>query len=83
MFDKEKRFLSTLRSENKSPTRVKYFCPKTSYVLGVVYKAPGDHWYLSTCYLKHWQPFEVFSKYQGYLFLRELHNRNLKDFRSG
>jgi hypothetical protein len=31
-----------------------------------------DEWYLSTSYLKHWQPVPTFSKYEGFLLLLNL-----------
>jgi hypothetical protein len=36
-----------------------------------VYKK-NDEWYLTTAYLKHWQPIPTFSKYEGFLLLLNL-----------
>jgi hypothetical protein len=39
-----------------------------------VYKKDGA-WYLTTAYLQHWQPVPTISKYDGFLFLLQLHKR--------
>ena len=57
------------------PSIVIYADSKTKHQVGVVYKAGDDRWYLSSVYLKNWNPIEVFAKYAGFLFLRALHSK--------
>jgi hypothetical protein len=57
------------------PSIVIYADSKTNHQVGVVYKAGDDRWYLSSVYLKNWNPIEVFAKYAGFLFLNSLHSK--------
>jgi hypothetical protein len=40
-----------------------------------VYRKDNE-WYLATAYLSHWQPIPTFSKYDGFLFLLQLHKKS-------
>lgn len=57
------------------PSVIIYKCAKTFQPIGKVYKTPNGRWWLETCYLRHWQPVEVFSKIEGFLLLNKLHKQ--------
>jgi len=68
-------YKSPLRIYEKLPSLVVYKCSQTEAVVGKVYKTPEGKWFLATRYIGHWQPIEVFTKYQGFLFLNNLHKQ--------
>ncbi len=68
-------YKSPLRIYENFPSLVVYKCSKTEAVVGKIYKTFEGKWFLATRYIGHWQPIEVFTKYQGFLFLNELHKQ--------
>ena len=77
-------YISPLRIDENYPSLVHYVCSKTGDKVGRVYRTSDGRWYLSTKYVENWGPLEVFAKYQGFLFLNELHKRHheiLKQYR--
>ena len=66
-------YQSPILIDENYPSIVTYKCAKTLQLIGKVYKTSDDRWWLATCYLNHWQPVEVFSKIEGFLFLNRLY----------
>ena len=78
MYDKPVNYKSPLRVYENLPSLVVYKCSQTEAVVGKVYKTPEEKWFLATRYIGHWQPLEVFTKYQGFLFLNSLHKQRTR-----
>ena len=66
-------YQSPLRIDQCYPSVVTYSDSKTGEYLGKVYKDTEGRWYLRTRYINSDIPFEVFTKYGGFLFLNKLH----------
>lgn len=73
-------YVSPLFIKDNLPSIVTYYDADTKEYVGKVYRV-ADSWYLASCYLKHWQPVEVFAKYEGFLLLYNLHKQNKQDVR--
>ncbi len=69
-------YQSPILIDENFPSIVTYKCAKTLQSIGKVYKTADGRWWLATCYLNHWQPVEVFSKIEGFLFLNNLYKQN-------
>jgi hypothetical protein len=69
-------YQSPILIDENFPSVVTYKCAKTLQFIGKVYKTADGRWWLASCFLKHWQPVEVFSKIEGFLFLNNLHKQN-------
>ena len=68
-------YTSPLRIHEQHPSVVLYKCSQTGHDVGRVYRTEDNRWYLATRYLNHWQPVEVFAKYEGFLLLNNLHTQ--------
>ena len=66
-------YQSPLRIDQCYPSVVTYSDSKTGEHVGKVYKDAEGRWYLRTRYINSDIPFEVFTKYDGFLFLNKLH----------
>ena len=66
-------YQSPLRIDQCYPSVVTYSDSKTGEHVGKVYKDTEGRWYLRTRYINSDIPFEVFTKYEGFLFLNKLH----------
>jgi hypothetical protein len=69
-------YQSPILIDENFPSVVTYKCARTLQSIGKVYKTEDGRWWLATCYLNHWQPVEVFSKIEGFLFLNNLYKQN-------
>ena len=69
-------YQSPILIDENYPSVITYKCAKTLRLIGKVYKTADDRWWLATCFLQHWQPVEVFSKIEGFLFLNSLHKQH-------
>ncbi len=69
-------YQSPILIDENSPSVVTYKCARTLNLIGKVYKTADGRWWLATCFLAHWQPVEVFSKIEGFLFLNNLYKQN-------
>ena len=69
-------YQSPILIDENYPSIVTYKCAKSMRLIGRVYKTADGRWWLATCFLKHWQPVEVFSKIEGFLFLNNLHKQH-------
>ena len=69
-------YQSPILIDENFPSIVTYKCAKTLQLIGKVYKTEDGRWWLATCFLQHWQPVEVFSKIEGFLFLNSLHKQH-------
>jgi hypothetical protein len=70
------RYRSPLRTIVNLPSVVTYVCSLSGHTVGKVYNR-GGKWFLSSIYLEDWRPFEIFTKYQGFLLLNSLHKKKL------
>jgi hypothetical protein len=61
-----------VKIEHNFPSIVTYADTKTGREVGRVYKCENGKWWLATVYKNNWRPFEVFTKYGGFLFLNRL-----------
>ena len=68
-------YVSPLMVRDNLPSLVTYINPDNGEFVGKVYRVK-DTWYLATLYLDHWQPVEVFAKYEGFLLLYNLHKQH-------
>lgn len=68
-------YQSSLKVDECFPSIVTYQCARTGQDVGRVYKNSTGRWFLASRYLNHFEPVEVFSKYNGYLFLLSLHKK--------
>ena len=75
-FEPESNYRSHLYTSVNLPSVVVYQCLNTKEECGRVYKMENGKWFLSTVYCNNWQPFEVFTKYGGFLCLNEFHRVN-------
>lgn len=66
-------YQSPLRIDQCYPSVVTYSDSKTGEYVGKVYKNTEEQWYLRTPYINSDIPLEVFTKYNGFLFLNKLH----------
>ena len=66
-------YQSPLRIDQCYPSVVTYLDSKTGEYVGKVYKDTEGRWYLRTHYINSDIPFEVFTKYGGFVFLNKLH----------
>ena len=73
-YNQPKLYQSPLRIHENHTSLVLYECSKTGHDVGRVYRTEDGRWFLATRYLDHWRPIEVFSKYEGFLFLNALHS---------
>lgn len=71
----EVSYQSPLWIVSSSETEVVYAKEPNGTPVAKVYRK-DDEWYLSTSYLKHWQPVPTFSKYEGFLLLLNLKKQN-------
>lgn len=71
-------YQSPILIDENYPSVVTYRCAKTLNPIGKVYKTSDGRWWLATCFLKHWQPIEVFSKIEGFLLLNSLYKQNVR-----
>lgn len=71
-------YQSPILIDENYPSIVTYKCAKTLQLIGKVYKTQDGKWWLATCFLGHWQPVEVFSKIEGFLFLNNLYKQNVR-----
>ena len=69
-------YQSPILIDENFPSIVTYKCARTLQSIGKVYKTEDGRWWLATCFLNHWQPVEVFSKIEGFLFLNNLYKQN-------
>ena len=69
-------YQSPILIDENFPSIVTYKCARTLQFIGKVYKTQNGKWWLATCYLGHWQPVEVFSKIEGFLFLNSLYKQH-------
>jgi hypothetical protein len=69
-------YQSPILIDENFPSIVTYKCARTRNLIAKVYKTADGRWWLATCYLNHWQPVEVFSKIEGFLFLNSLYKQN-------
>ena len=69
-------YQSPILIDENYPSIVTYKCAKSKQLIGKVYKTADERWWLATCFLQHWQPVEVFSKIEGFLFLNSLHKQH-------
>jgi hypothetical protein len=69
-------YQSPILIDENYPSIVTYKCAKSMQLIGKVYKTADGRWWLATCFLYHWQPVEVFSKIEGFLFLNNLYKQN-------
>jgi hypothetical protein len=69
-------YQSPILIDENFPSIVTYKCARTLQSIGKVYKTADGRWWLATCFLSHWQPVEVFSKIEGFLFLNSLYKQN-------
>ena len=68
-------YVSPLMVRDNLPSLVTYINPDNGDFVGKVYRV-ADKWYLASGYLDHWQPVEVFAKYEGFLLLYNLHKQH-------
>lgn len=68
-------YQSPLLIDENYPSFVTYKCSVTLNYVGKVYKTESGHWWLTTIYLAHGTPVEVFSKIEGFLLLNNLHKQ--------
>ena len=71
-------YQSPILIDENYPSCVTYKCAKSMQLIGKVYKTADGRWWLATCFLQHWQPVEVFSKIEGFLFLNNLYKQNVR-----
>ena len=71
-------YQSPILIDENYPSIVTYKCARSKQLIGKVYKTADGRWWLATCYLQHWQPVEVFSKIEGFLFLNSLYKQNVR-----
>jgi hypothetical protein len=64
-------YQSPILIDENYPSIVTYKCARTLQSIGKVYKTADGRWWLATCFLKHWQPVEVFSKIEGFFLLNQ------------
>ena len=65
-------YRSPLRVLTQAPSIVIYADALSNDMVGKVYQKDGK-WYTSTLYISNGQPLEVFTKYEGFLLLSNLH----------
>lgn len=70
-------YQSPLWIVSESKTEITYAAEYQGTPIAKIYLKDNE-WYLATAYLRHWQPFQVFSKYEGYLLLLNLHKNNVR-----
>jgi hypothetical protein len=68
-------YQSPILVDENYPSVVTYKCARTLNPIGKVYKTADGRWWLSSCYLQHWQPVEVFSKIEGFFLLNNLYKQ--------
>ena len=71
-------YQSPILIDENLPSIVTYKCAKTLQHIGKVYKTTDGRWWLTTCFLNHWMPVEVFSKIEGFLLLNNLYKQNVR-----
>ena len=76
MYGNPAPYQSSLRVMACYPSVVTYSDTRTGEFVGKVYKNDEGKWFLETVYLDSYSPVEVFTKYQGFLFLKKLHSNN-------
>ena len=69
-------YQSPLLIDENLPSVVTYKCAITREYVGKVYKTADGKWWLSTIFLSHGTPVEVFSKIEGFFLLNNLHKQN-------
>jgi len=68
-------YQSPLLIDDNLPSLVTYKCAVTRRFVGKVYKTKDGKWWLSSIYLSHGTPIEVFSKIEGFFLLNNLHKK--------